>query len=127
MNSEVFPAITDVEPFSRIQDDAADLAALPYPFRQDRDVGNVLRGRDPLENRPRPDANPSEIVLTCVAVSIGHVNDTVPFQGDVFTEMTFAQRQSDIVPSARMFIEQRLKIDVRQDVAAVADKHLVTQ
>src|SRR4051812_27054204 len=105
MNAEVFPPIANVEPFPLIQDDAADPAALPDPFRKNRNVGNMLSRRDPFENRARPDANTGEIVSACVAVSIGNVNDTVPVQGHVFPEMSFAQRQGDIVPGAKMLVE----------------------
>ena len=42
----------------RIRHHASDPAALPNPFRQDRDVGQMLPRRDPIEDGavPNPDA-----------------------------------------------------------------------
>src|SRR2546423_13198468 len=91
MGCEIFFARTDVEPLPFVQDHAADLAALPDPFRQDRNVGKNAPARNPLEDRPRPDANAGEIVPARVTVSICDVHDTASLNRYIAAVLRFAQ------------------------------------
>ena len=77
-----------------------------------------------LENGAGPNTDASEIVATFVAVPVGDVHHAVPFDGHVLPEMSLAQGQRDIVTGAVVLVDQRLQIDVGQNVAAVGNKQL---
>src|ERR1041385_1862011 len=124
MDGEILAARPDVEPFAFVENEAADLAAVTNPVRENRNVGDVLSRRNPLENRARPNDDPGEIVMTFVTISPGNVYHAVPFNGHVFAKMRLAQRQGNIVAGAVMLVDQRRHIDVRRKVAAIGNKQL---
>src|ERR1043166_1105551 len=111
MDGEILAARPDVEPFAFVENDAADLATVTNPIRQNRNVGDMFSWRNPLKNRARPNADPGEIVATFMAKSVGDVDDAVRFEGHVFPEMGLAQRQRDVVAAAEMFVDQRRKME----------------
>ena len=105
MDGEILAAGTDVEPFPGIKDQSPDLSALADPFRENGNVGNVPAWWDPIEDRPRPNANAGKIILAGVAISIGHVDDPVRFKRHVFPEARLAQGKRHVVPRAEMFFD----------------------
>lgn len=105
MGGEIFFARTDVEPFPFVQDHAADLASLPDPFRQDRNVGKDAPVRNSLENRPCPDADAREIEPARVTVSICDVHDAIALDGHIAAMIRFAQSERHVVSGPEMFVE----------------------
>ncbi len=127
MGGEIFFARTDVEPLPFVQDHAADLAALPDPFRENRNVGKNAPARNPFENRPRPDADAGEIIPARVTVSICDVHNAVALERHITAVLRFAQGERYVVSRAEMFLDQRRQLDVRQQIAAIRNKMLEVQ
>ena len=127
MDGEILAAGTDVEPFPGIKDQSPDLSALADPFRENGNVGNVPAWRDPIEDRARPDANACEIVAAGMPIAIGHIDDAVSLQRHVLAVIGLAQDQRHIVSRPGMFVEQRLEIDISQNVAAISNEQLLVE
>jgi membrane protein YdbS with pleckstrin-like domain len=127
MRGEVFLARADVEPLSLIDDNTADLAALPDPIRQDRNIRERASARNPLENRSRPDADAGEIISARVTVLICDVDDATALDRYITAVLRFAQGERYVIPGAKMFFEQRRQFDVREEIAAVGNEMLSAQ
>src|SRR6476659_10552664 len=87
----------------------------------------MLAGRDSIEDGAVPNPDAGKIVPARVAVTIGHVDDAVSFQGHVFAETSLAHRHGDVVSRAEMFVDHSLNIDVRQEIAAISNERFVAQ
>lgn len=127
MGGEVFLARADVEPLPFVQDNPADFATLPDPFRQDWNVRKNAAARNPLENRARPDADAGEIVPARVAVPICDVDDAAALDRDITAVFGLAQGKRHVIAGAEMFFEQRRQLDVREQIAAVRNEMLLAQ
>src|SRR6267143_3815223 len=87
----------------------------------------MLAGWNPLENRGRPNRNTSEIITTSATVPIYNVHDTVAFERHIRAELCLAQRERDVVSGAEMLGDERLNVDVRQQIAAVRNERFRAQ
>ena len=127
MGGQILLARANVEPGPLVQDHTADLSALTNPFRQNRDVGNGFPGRDPFENRSRPDRDAREIVTARKTVSIRNIYNPLALERHVGAVLGLAQRQGHIVLGPEMFIEQPSQLNIGQQVAAVGNEVLLAQ
>ena len=127
MHLEVFLPGANVKPFALVRDDAANLAALANPFRQNGNVRDVPAGRDSLEDRARPDTNAGEIITALVTIPLHHVHDPIALERHVAPVIGLAQRERDVISGAEMFFDQWSEFDIRQQIAAVRDEMLVAQ
>ena len=48
-------------------------------------------------------------------------------ESHVCSQTGFAQRKRNVIPAMKMFVDQRLQVDVRQDVAAVGNERLAVK
>ncbi len=127
MHLQIFPARTDVEPFSPLGHDPADLSAVADPFPQKWDKGDALPGGNPLENGRGPNGDAGEIVTPGVAVAIFNVDDPAAVERDIFPQAGLPQGKRHVVSGARVLVEQRPELDVRKNIAAVNDERFVAQ
>ena len=81
-----------------------------------------LSRRDLLENRRIPNRDIREIKISRRAVAIRDVHDAVITQSHVRRQTCIAQCERHVVPATKMFVDQGLKVDVGQDVAAVSQE-----
>src|SRR5262249_60078102 len=77
MNFEILGARPEIEPFSFVENNAADFAALRNPISQNRNEGDFLPWRNARENRRAPDRDVRKIVITRNPVAIRNVDDAI--------------------------------------------------
>ena len=99
----------------------------PIQSAEDRDVGDVLAGRYPVEDRAGPNRDAGKIVPSAAAVLVNHVDNAIAFQCNIGAMLGLAQGNGHIVSSADMFIKQRCDLDVRQQIAAIRNEMLLAQ
>src|SRR5215831_4162047 len=127
MYIQILSARADIEPFSVVHHQAANLTTLAYPIGDNRNERDFLLRRNSRENGRIPNSNIGEIKISPHAIAIRDIYDAVIAQSDVRTQTCFAQCERDVVPTTEMFVDQGLKVDVRQDVAAVSEEGAATK
>jgi hypothetical protein len=127
MNFQIFSARPNIEPLSIVHYQAADLAALPDPITDNRNEGNFPVRRESLENLSIPDGDIGKIVIASHTVPVRYVHNAVIAQSHGRGQTGFAQRERDVIPATKMFVDQRSQIDVRQDVPAIRDEWLAAE
>jgi hypothetical protein len=83
--------------------------------------------RDSLENLPIPNGDIGKIVIAGHAVPVRYVHNAVIAESHGRSQTGFAQGKRDVIPTTKMFVDQRSQIDVCQDVAAVGDERLAAE
>src|SRR5215216_7240171 len=103
---KIFSARTDVEPLSVVHHQAADLATVTNPIRKNRNEGDFLPLRDPLENLRIPNGDISKIDVSSGAVAIREIHNAVITEGHVRSQAGVTQRQRNVVATTEMFVNQ---------------------
>jgi hypothetical protein len=119
---EIFSARRDVEPFSVVHYHAADSSALAYPIRDDGNKGDLFVRRNPPEDRRVPNCDIREIKISFDAVAVADVYDTLVAQSHSRSQTGVTQSKRHVVATTEMFINQRLELEVGQDIAAIRQK-----
>jgi hypothetical protein len=119
---EIFSPRRDVEPFSVVHYHAADSSALAYPIPDDGNKGDPFVWRNPLENRRVPNCDIGEIKISFDAVAVADVHDTLVAQSHSRSQTGVTQSERHVVATTEMFVNQRLELDVGQDIAAIRQK-----
>ena len=119
---EIFSAGRDVEPFSVVHYHAADSSTLTYPIGDDGNKGDLFVWRNPLEDRRVPNCDIGEIKISFDAVAVADVHDTLFAQSHSRSQTGVTQSERHVVATTEMFVNQRLEIDVGQDIAAIGKK-----
>src|SRR4051812_37120637 len=125
MHAQVFAARPDVEPLTLIQNDSTDLRAFPHPFRQDRNERYLLTRRNPFEDGRIPDRDICVIEILLAARSFSNLKNTAVNKCYAGSQPGLAQAKGHVISAMRVFEQERIQIDISQNVAAVDDERLL--
>src|SRR5215469_11693994 len=112
MRFEIFSSRRDVEPFSSVNDHAADFSALADPIRNNRNERDLFVWRNPLENSRVPEGDIGEIKVSRDAVATGDVYNAVVAQRHSRSQTGVTQCERHIVAAIEMLVDQSSQIDV---------------
>src|SRR2546423_7358 len=124
MHVEIFGPRAEVEPFTLFENNAANLSALRDPLSENRNEGDLLLRRNAREDGRAPHCDVSKIVFARNAVAIGNIDHPIFAKRDGRTQTGLAKRESNIVTSIEMVIDQGLQTNVRQNITAISDERL---
>src|SRR5205823_11409550 len=82
---------------------------------------------NPLENRRAPNRDIGEIKVSRDAITVADVHDTVIAQSHSCSQTGVTQSERHVVSATEMFVDQRLEIDVGQNIAAVGQKRFAAE
>src|SRR5438876_9061928 len=122
MHFEILNPRTNVEPLRFIEDYAADLAAGADPIGDNRNERHFSIWWNPPENLGIPNRDVGEVVVAGDAVAVRDIDHATVAKSNRGRQTGIAQRQGDIVSAAEMLVDQRLQIDISEDVGAVGDE-----
>src|SRR5439155_5780325 len=92
-----------------------------------RNKRDLFVGRNPLENRRAPDRDIGEIKISRDAITVADVHDTLIAQSHSCSQTGVTQSERHVVSATEMFVDQRLEIDVGQNIAAVGQKRFAAE
>src|SRR4029434_9645952 len=105
MHVEILSTRANIEPFSVVHYQAADLTTFAYPIHNNWNERNFLLRRDSLENLRIPNSDVREIKNPLITVAIRDIHNAVIAQSHLRSQTRFTQRERDIIPAAEMFVD----------------------
>src|ERR1700731_1982858 len=124
MHFEIFGTRAEVEPFTLFKNKAANISTLRNPISENWNERDLLLRRNTREDRRAPHCDVGKIVFARNTVAIRNIDDPIFAKGDCRTQAGLAERESNIVTSIQMLIDQGLQTNVRQNIAAISDERL---
>ncbi len=107
MHVEIRTTRANIEPFSVVHYQAADLAALADPITDNREERNFTAWRNSLENLSIPNSDGGKVVITGNAVPGRYIDDAVIAKSHISGQTGFASRRkcSSINGDRSMFVK----------------------
>src|SRR6266487_1043834 len=112
VNFQILISRTNIEPFSGVHHQASNLAALADPITDNREERNFPAWRNSLENLSVPNGDGGKIVIAGNAVPGRYIDDAVIAKSHISGQTGFAQRERNVVPPPKMFLDQGWQIHV---------------